>query len=106
MKNRYEGLLVLNTKGNDDNVREIIERLEGEFKKEGAEVDQVQKMEKRAFTYVAGPLDSGFFVNFIFHAEPKQLDKLRSKLKLDQDVYRQHFQGLAAKSVAKPAAAA
>ena len=103
MKNRYEGLLVLNTRGNDENVREMIERLETEFKKEGAEVEQVQKMEKRQFTYVAGPLDSGYFVNFIFQAEPQLLEKLRSKLKLDPDVYRQHFQRLAAKTVSKPA---
>ena len=100
MKNRYEGLLVLNTRGNDENVREMIERLETEFKKEGAEVEQVQKMEKRQFTYVAGPLDSGYFVNFIFQAEPQLLDKLRAKFKLDPDVYRQHFQRLAA---SKPA---
>ena len=97
MKNRYEGLLVLNTKGNDDSVREIIERLETDFKKEGADVEQVQKMEKRQFTYVAGPLDSGYFVNFIFKAEPQLLDKIRAKFKLDPDVYRQHFQRLLAK---------
>ena len=29
MKNRYEGLLVLNQKGNDDTVKDLIERLEG-----------------------------------------------------------------------------
>lgn len=101
MKNRYEGLLVLNTRGNDENVREMVERLETEFKKEGAEVEQVQKMEKRQFTYVAGPLDSGFFVNFIFQAEPPVLERLRTKLKLDPDVYRQHFQRLAAKAEKK-----
>ncbi len=103
MKNRYEGLLVLNTRENDENVREMIERLETEFQKEGADVEQVQKMEKRQFTYVAGPLDSGYFVNFIFHAEPAVLEKVRAKLKLDADVYRQHFQRLAAKPDPKPA---
>lgn len=101
MKNRYEGLLVLNVKGNDENVRELIERLESDFKKEGAEVEQVQKMEKRQFSYAPGPLDSGFFVNFIFHADPPLLERLRTKLKLDPDVYRQHFQRLAAKTVVK-----
>ena len=103
MKNRYEGLLILNQKGNEETVKETIERLEGEFEKEGAKIEAVQKMERRQLSYVAGPLDSGYFVNFIFEAEPQQLDKLRSKLKLDADVYRQHFQRLAAKSVAKPA---
>ena len=44
MKNRYEGLLVLNQKGNEDTVKDLIERIEGEFEKEGAKVEQVQKM--------------------------------------------------------------
>jgi len=105
MKNRYEGLLVLNQKGNDDTVKDLIERLEGEFEKEGAKVEQVQKMDRRQFTYVAGPLDSGYYVNFIFEGEPQIVDRLRAKFKLDADVYRQHYQKLRAKKVAKEKAA-
>ena len=101
MKNRYEGLLILNVKGNEDGAKEVIERLEGEFKKEGATVEQVQKMDRRQFTYVAGPLDSGYYVNFIFSAEPTALDKIRARFTLDEDVYRQHFQRLPAKTVEK-----
>lgn len=97
MKNRYEGLLVLNIKGNEDGAKEVIERLEGDFKKEGARVESVQKMDRRQFTYVAGPLESGYFVNFIFSAEPTVIDKLRTRFKLDEQVYRQHYQKLAAK---------
>src|SRR5438093_9978506 len=101
MKNRYEGLLVLNIKGTEEGAKEVIERLEGEFKKEGARVEQVQKMDKRQFSYAAGPLDSGYFINFVFEAEPQLLDRLRAKFKLDTDVYRQHYQRLLPKKVAK-----
>ncbi|HXM74351.1 MAG TPA: 30S ribosomal protein S6 [Chthoniobacterales bacterium] len=94
MKNRYEALLVLNSQGKEDSVHDIVERLESEFKKEGAEIEQVQKMEKRQFSYVAGPLDAGFYVNFVFHADPQLVTKLRSKFKLDPEVYRQHYQRL------------
>src|SRR5450432_397816 len=94
MKNRYEALLVLNTQGKDDAVKDIVDRLESEFQKEGAQIEQVQKMDKRPFSYVAGELDSGFFVNFIFHADSQLITKLRSKLKLDPEVYRQHYQKL------------
>ena len=93
-KNRYEGLLVLNVKGNEDGAKEVIERLEGEFKKDGATVEQVQKMDRRQFSYVAGELESGYFVNFIFNGEPTVIEKLRARLTLDQDVYRQHYQKL------------
>ena len=89
MKNRYEVLLVLNTQGKEETAHDIVERLESEFKKEGAEVEQVQKMDKRQFSYVAGALDSGFYVNFVFHADPQLITKLRSKFELDPEVYRQ-----------------
>ena len=35
MKHRYEGLLVLDTQGKEDTVKETIERLEKDFEKEG-----------------------------------------------------------------------
>ena len=98
MKNRYEALLVLNTQGKEDTVKDVVDRLESEFQKEGAEIEQVQKMDKRQFSYAAGELDAGFYVNFIFHADSQLITKLRSKFKLDPEVYRQHFQRLKVKS--------
>src|SRR3954449_11095754 len=98
MKNRYEALLVLNTQGKEDTVHDVVERLESEFQKEGAEIEQVQKMDKRQFSYVAGALDAGYYVNFVFHAEPQLITKLRSKFKLDPEVYRQHYQKLRPKT--------
>ena len=94
MNHRYEALLVLNAQGKEDTLREIIDRLESEFQKEGAQVEQVQKMDRRQFSYVAGPLDSGYYVNFIFSADPESIERLRAKFKLDPEVYRQNYQRL------------
>ncbi|HEY6227530.1 MAG TPA: 30S ribosomal protein S6 [Verrucomicrobiae bacterium] len=94
MNHRYEALLVLNAQGKEDTIREIIERLESEFQKEGAQIEQVQKMDKRQFSYAAGPLDSGYYVNFIFSADPESIEKVRAKFKLDPEVYRQSYQRL------------
>lgn len=103
MKNRYEGLLVLNIKGNEDGAKEVIERLEGEFKKEKADIEQVQRLDRRQFSYVKGPLESGYYVNFIFKAEPAALNKLKAKFVLDEQVYRQNYLKLPAKKTAKVA---
>ena len=94
MNRRYEALLVLNTQGKEDSVREIIDKLQSEFQKEGAEIEQVQKMDRHQFSYVAGPLDSGYYVNLIFKADPDLITKLRTKFKLDPEVYRQNYQRL------------
>jgi small subunit ribosomal protein S6 len=102
MRYRYEALLVLNAQGREDTVKEIIDRLEAEFQQEGAQIEQVQKMDKRQFSYVAGPLGAGYYVNFIFNADPQSIVKLRSKFKLDSEVYRQNYQRLPEKKE-KPA---
>ena len=103
MKNRYEGLLVLNIKGNEDGAKEVIERLEGEFKKEKADIEQVQRLDRRQFSYVRGPLESGYYVNFVFSAEPAALNKLKAKFTLDEQVYRQNYLKLRAQKAAKAA---
>jgi small subunit ribosomal protein S6 len=102
MKHRYEALLVLNTQGREDTVKEIIDRLESEFKQEGAQIEQVQKMDKRPFSYMAGPLNAGYYVNFVFNAEPQSIAKLRSKFKLDPEIYRQNYQRLQEKKEKSP----
>src|SRR5881296_3068469 len=102
MKNRYEALLVLNTQGKEDTVKDIVDRLESEFQREGAEIEQVQKMDKRQFSYVAGQLDCGSYVNFVFYADPHLITKLRSKFKLDPEVYRQNYQRLPEKKEKTP----
>jgi len=95
MNHRYEGLLVLNIKGKEDSAQKIIERLEKDFVTEGAKVESTQKMDQRHFSYVKGELDSGYFVNFVFSAEPAALDRLKARFKLDEEVYRQQYARLA-----------
>lgn len=102
MKHRYEALLVLNTQGKEDTVKEIIDRLESEFQQEGAQIEQVQKMDKRPFSYMAGPLNAGYYVNFVFNAEPQSIAKLRTKFKLDPEIYRQNYQRLEEKKEKSP----
>jgi small subunit ribosomal protein S6 len=99
MKNRYEALLVLDTAGKEETVNKTVERLSKEFEKEGAVVEQVQRLEKREFAYAAGHLDSGYYVNVVFEGEPEIIEKLNTKFRLDADVYRQNYQKLPAKKV-------
>ncbi len=103
MKKRYECLMALDTKGKEEGAKEIIERLEKDFAHDGGSIEQVQRMERRQFTYVAGDLDGAYFANFIFESEPDVIEKLRGRLRLDADVYRYYFQKLKTKKVAATA---
>jgi small subunit ribosomal protein S6 len=100
MKNRYECLMALDTKGQEDSVKEIVERLESDFVKEGATIEQVQKMDKRQLAYAPGNVESAYYVNFVFEADPSLIAKLRSKFKLDPLVFLQHYQQLPVKNPA------
>jgi small subunit ribosomal protein S6 len=84
MKKRYECLLALDPRGQEDSVKEIIERLESELAAEGADVEQVQKMDKRPLAYSPRHIDAAYYVNFIFEADPSLIGKLRSKFKLER----------------------
>lgn len=105
MKKRYEAFLALSTRGKDESVKEIIERLEKTFAAEGAAVEQVQRFEKRELAYPLKHLHSAYFVNFIFEIEPRLLEKLHAKLKLDEDVALENYIHLPQKREVSEAAA-
>ena len=104
MKHRYEALLILSTKGKEESAKDIIERLEKFFIKEGAAIEQIQRLDQRQFSYAAGKLDHGYYVNFIFTAEAGICEKLKAKLDFDEDVYRQHYLRLKARKAEAAAA--
>ena len=99
---RYEGLFILNTAGKEDSVKEMVDKISADIISVGGKVETVQKMDKRPFAYAAGALDAGFYVNFVFHADPQLITKLRAKFKLDPEVYRQSYLKLRPK-VERPA---
>ena len=107
MNNRYEALLILDAKGHEESVKDLIDRIEADFTKEGAHVESVQHIGKRQFTYVAHHLDAGHYVNFIFDGPPTVLKKLRTHFALDTDVIQQNYTRLPVKKrAAKKAATA
>jgi ribosomal protein S6 len=89
---KYEGLFILNTAGKEENVKEMIDKVTEEITQAGGKVETVQKMDKRQFTRVADKkYSSGFYVNVIFEAEPKNVNQLRSRFGMNEDVFRALF---------------
>ncbi|MFZ4682442.1 MAG: 30S ribosomal protein S6 [Terrimicrobiaceae bacterium] len=99
MKKRYEAFLALDTRGKEESVKDIIEQIEKTIKAEGAEIEQVQRLEKRELAYELKHLTSAYFVNVIFAAEPQVIAKVRQKLKLDESVALQNYLVLPKKKV-------
>ena len=99
---RYEGLFILNTAGKEEGVNELVDKVKAELVSVGANVETVQKMEKKAFSRVAdNKKKDGFYVNFIFAAAPEAVRKLKNHFALNPDVFRVLFTEVAAKPEAK-----
>ena len=91
MTNKYEALLALDTRGKDDNAKEAISRIEKLFAAESASISEVKHLERREFAYEHNHAKSGYFISINFTAEAPVIDKLRAKLKLDEEVLLQNF---------------
>ena len=59
---------------------------------DAALLEQIDQIGRRKFPYNAQHLDEGFYVNFMFQAEPALIEGLRTKFKLHEDVHLQHYQ--------------
>lgn len=95
MKRKYEGLIVLNTKGKDDTVDALVSKLGREMELEGITLDQIDHIGKKTFPYGSKKLTEGYYVSYHLQAEPAKIDALKTKLNLNADVHQQHYQRLA-----------
>lgn len=91
MPRTYEGLFILNTAGRDESSKELIEKLEKDIQAAGGNITKIERMDKRPFARVAHDIDSGYYVNIVFEMEPANLTPFRTKLKLDENVFRVNF---------------
>lgn len=95
MSRKYEGLIILNTKGTEGSVDEIISTVAKELEAEGAKIQDVAQMGRRKFAYNAQHLDAGHYVTYRFAAEPTSINKIKSRLGLNEKVHLHHFQRVA-----------
>lgn len=94
MNRKYESLIVLNTKGKEDSVDELVGAVAKEMEAEGAKLDEIKQLGKRKFAYNARHLDGGHYVNYIFEADSQAVKSIQNKLKLNSTVHLQHYQRL------------
>lgn len=91
MSRKYEGLIVLNTKGKEGNVDEMVADLGKEIESAGAKLDEIEQLGRKEFAYESKHTDGGHFVNITFLAEPAQLDAIKEKFTLNELVHTQNY---------------
>jgi small subunit ribosomal protein S6 len=94
MNRKYEGLIVLNTKGTETSIDDVVSSVSKEIEEEGAKLDEIKQLGRKKFAYNARKLDGGHYVNYIFEADGETIDKIKARLKLNTLVHLQHYQRL------------
>jgi len=101
MKRKYEAMIVLDMKGKEESVEQLVTGISQDFEKSGAKLEQIDHLGKRQFPYSPKHVTSGYFVNFQIEADGPALDSMRAKLKLNDNVYQQYYQRIETKTKAK-----
>lgn len=91
MSNKYELTIVLDTRGKEESIDKILGQIGKEIESEGGRLQQIDQLGRKKFAYTPRKVDEGFFANFHFEAEPAAIEKVRSRLKLNSDVFLQHL---------------
>ncbi|WP_353565385.1 30S ribosomal protein S6 [Haloferula sargassicola] len=92
MSRNYEGLIILNTKGLDSSVEDLVQAIGKEIEAEGAKLEEVKPIGRRQFAYPQKNAESGHYVNYHFSADPSVIDAIQKRLKLNPQVQLQHYQ--------------
>jgi len=95
MSRKYEGLIVLNSQGQEDSLNDLVSAVAKEMEAAGAKLDEIQQLGRKKFAYNARQIDGGHYVNYIFEAEPESINNIQKKLNLNENIYLQHYRRLA-----------
>ena len=96
MTRKYESIIILNTIGKEESIDKMVNRVGETIEAEGGKLQQIERLGHKEFAYPSNKIQGGFYVNYFFEAPPAAIAKIRNALKLNDEVYIQHYQVLAA----------
>ncbi len=92
MKRKYEAMIILDTRGKESSVEELVSGISREMEQAGLTLEQIDQKGKHTFPYNPRHLDAGYYVNVQFEAEPAAVSDIQARLKLNDSIYQQYYQ--------------
>lgn len=105
MLKKYDGLFIFSNTTKDDALAGILEAIEAEMRKLGAEVEDRRHLGLRAFARPMHKQESGHYVRIRFQADPSKIGPLQGRLRLMEDVFRAQIVVAEPRTETKPEAA-
>lgn len=94
MSRKYEGLVVLDTKGKEGSVDEFVSEVGKVIESNGATLDEVKQLGRKTFAYNARQIEGGVYVNYFFNAAPKAIEDIKEALDLVEGIYMHQYRCL------------
>lgn len=91
MKRQYEALIVLDTKGKEESVEQLVSTVSKDLEAAGLKITQIDNLGKRKFPFNPRHVEAGTFINFHCEGPPAAVDAARAKLKLNDSIYQQQY---------------
>ena len=91
MSRKYEGLVVLDTKGIEGTVDEFVSVVGKTIESNGATLDEVKQLGRKEFAYNARQIEGGVYVNYFFNAAPEAIGAIKDALDLVEGVYMHQY---------------
>lgn len=89
----YKATFILDTRGHEENIDDLIDGLKAELAATGAEVSNVENLGKKEFARVPDhKYDAGVFVQFDFSGAPETPAAVLEKLRLNKLVSHKMIQ--------------
>ena len=88
MLKKYEALLVFAGSIKDEALEKTLERVTAEIGRHGGTVEASETLGRRTFARPMKKRENGVFVKTFFQLDPAQVDALRARYRLSEDVFR------------------
>jgi small subunit ribosomal protein S6 len=91
MSRKYEGLVVLDTKGKEGSVDDFVSEVGKVLEANGATLDEVKQIGRKDFAYNARQIEGGVYVNYFFNASPEAVAEIKTALDLVKGIYMHQY---------------
>lgn len=78
--------------GQEEGIDDMVSNITKEFESGGATLEQIERIGRKEFAHENHAKQShGYYVQFHFEAEPEFIDKMETKMKLNDQIMLQHY---------------
>ncbi len=91
MSRKYEGLVVLDTKGKEGSIEDFVSEVGKVLEANGATLDEVKQIGRKDFAYNARQIEGGVYVNYFFNASPEAVAEIKTALDLVKGIYMHQY---------------